>query len=101
GNIPIATKAFHFKELQMMYDYWRKNKVKRQKVRKQAQGLLQSGKSAGPSNLSGKEQIEVDIKRLELEKLQKEVKPPATRPPEEDYKISLNPDEEIPNEPIL
>ena len=36
-----------------------------------------------------------------LEKLQKEVRPPATRPPEEDYKISLNPDEEIPHEPIL
>ena len=41
------------------------------------------------------------MKRLELEKLKREVNPPETRPPEEDYKISLNPDEEIPNEPIL
>ena len=100
-DIPIANKAFHFKELQKMYDDWGKNKVMRQNVLKQAQGLLQSGKSAGPSGLSEKEQIEIDIKRLELEKLQKEVRPPATRPPEEDYKISLNPDEEIPHEPIL
>ena len=100
-DIPIANKAFHFKELQKMYDDWGKNKVMRQNVLKQAQGLLQSGKSAGPNGLSEKEQIEIDIKRLELEKLQKEVRPPATRPPEEDYKISLKPDEEIPNEPIL
>ena len=100
-DIPLANKAFHFKELQKMYDDWGKNKVMRQNVLKQAQGLLQSGKSAGPSGLSEKEQIEIEIKRLELEKLQKEVRPPATRPPEEDYKISLNPDEEIPNEPIL
>ncbi|PZQ88857.1 MAG: hypothetical protein DI542_10120 [Acinetobacter johnsonii] len=100
-DIPIANKAFHFKELQKMYDDWGKNKVMRQNVLKQAQGLLQSGKSASPSGLSEKEQIEIDIKRLELEKLQKEVRPPATRPPEEDYKISLKPDEEIPHEPIL
>lgn len=100
-DIPLANKAFHFKELQKMYDEWGKNKVMRQNVLKQAQGLLQSGKSAGPSGLSEKEQIEIDIKRLELEKLKREVNPPKTRPPEEDYKISLNPDEEIPNEPIL
>ncbi len=100
-DIPIANKAFHFKELQKMYDDWGKNKVMRQNVLKQAQGLLQSGKSAGPSGLSEKEQIEIEIKRLELEKLQKEVRPPATRPPEEDYKVELRPDEEIPNEPIL
>ena len=100
-DIPIANKAFHFKELQKMYDDWGKNKVMRQNVLKQAQGLLQSGKSAGPSGLSEKEQIEIDIKRLELEKLQREVNPPKSRPPEEDYKISLNPDEEIPHEPIL
>lgn len=100
-DIPIANKVFHFKELQKMYDDWGKNKVMRQNVLKQAQGLLQSGKSAGPGGLSEKEQIEIDIKRLELEKLKREVNPPESRPPEEDYKISLNPDEEIPNEPIL
>ena len=100
-DIPLANKAFHFKELQKMYDEWGKNKVMRQNVLKQAQGLLQSGKSAGPSGLSEKEQIEIDIKRLELEKLQREVNPPKSRPPEEDYKISLKPDEEIPDEPIL
>ncbi|MCU4327382.1 DUF2280 domain-containing protein [Acinetobacter johnsonii] len=100
-DIPVANKAFHFKELQKMYDDWGKNKVMRQNVLKQAQGLLQSGKSAGPSGLSEKEQIEIEMKRLELEKLKREVNPPESRPPEEDYKISLNPDEEIPHEPIL
>jgi len=100
-DIPVANKAFHFKELQKMYDDWGKNKVMRQNVLKQAQGLLQSGKSAGPSGLSEKEQIEIEMKRLELEKLKREVNPPESRPPEEDYKISPNPDEEIPNEPIL
>ena len=100
-DIPVANKAFHFKELQKMYDDWGKNKVMRQNVLKQAQGLLQSGKSAGPSGLSEKEQIEIEMKRLELEKLKREVNPPESRPPEEDYKISLKPDEEIPNEPIL
>ena len=100
-GIPLANKAVRLNELQKMYDDWGKNKVMRQNVLKQAQGLLQSGKSAGPSGLSEKEQIEIEIKRLELEKLQKEVRPPATRPPEEDYKVELRPDEEIPNEPIL
>lgn len=100
-DIPVANKAFHFKELQKMYDEWGKNKVMKQNVLKQAQGLLQSGKSTGPSGLSEKEHIEIEMKRLELEKLKREVNPPETRPPEEDYKISLNPDEEIPDEPIL
>lgn len=100
-DIPIANKAFHFKELQQMYGEYSKNKVMRTKVLKQAQGLIQMGSSTGSSGLSEKEQIEIEIKRLELEKLKREVNPPETRPPEEDYKISLEPDEEIPNEPIL
>jgi hypothetical protein len=98
-DIPIANKAFHFKELQQMYGDYTKNKVMKAKVLKQAQGLIQMG--ACPSGLSEKEQIEIEMKRLELEKLKREVNPPESRPPEEDYKISLKPDEEIPNEPIL
>ncbi len=99
-DIPIANKAFHFKELQQMYGDYTKNKVMKAKVLKQAQGLIQMS-NAGSGGLSEKEQIEIEMKRLELEKLKREVNPPETRPPEEDYKISLNPDEEIPNEPIL
>lgn len=99
-DIPIANKAFHFKELQQMYGDYTKNKVMKAKVLKQAQGLIQMG-SGGSSGLSEKEQIEIEMKRLELEKLKREVNPPKTRSPEEDYKISLKPDEEIPNEPIL
>ena len=100
-DIPIANKAFHFKELQKMYDDWGKNKVMRQNVLKQAQGLLQSGKSAGPSGLSEKEQIELEIKKLELEEIKRQVNPPKERPPEEDYRLDLKPDEELPHEPIL
>ena len=100
-DIPIANKAFHFKELQQMYGDYTKNKVMKAKVLKQAQGLIQMGNGTGSSGLSEKEQIEIEMKRLELEKLKREVNPPKTRPPEEDYKISLNPDEEIPDEPIL
>lgn len=100
-DIPIANKAFHFKELQKMYDEWGTNKFMKQTVLKQAQGLLQSGGAVGKSNLSAKEEVELQIKRLELEKLQREVNPPKERPPEEDYKLPLEPDEDIPNEPIL
>ena len=99
-DIPIANKAFHFKELQQMYGDYTKNKAMRAKVLKQAQGLIQMG-SSSPSGLSEKDQVELEMKRLELEKLRIEMNPPKTRPPEEDYKISLSPDEEIPNEPIL
>ncbi|MFW1955868.1 DUF2280 domain-containing protein [Acinetobacter guillouiae] len=98
-DIPIANKAFHFKELQQMYGDYTKNKVMKAKILKQAQGLIQMGDC--PSGLSEKEQIEIEMKRLELEKLKREVNPPESRPPKEDYKISLKPDEEIPNEPIL
>ena len=99
-DIPIANKAFHFKELQQMYGDYTKNKAMRAKVLKQAQGLIQMG-SSSPSGLSEKDQVELEMKRLELEKLRIEMNPPKTAPPEEDYKISLSPDEEIPNEPIL
>lgn len=50
---------------------------------------------------SEKETLELEIKRLELEKLKREVNPPKIDTPDEDYKVSLKPDEEIPNEPIL
>ena len=99
-DIPLANKAFHFKELQRMYEDYSKNKVMKAKVLKQAQGLIQIG-NAGQTGISEKELLEIEMKRLELEKLKREINPPETRPPEEDYKISLNPDEEIPNEPIL
>ena len=38
---------------------------------------------------------------LEVEKLRREVKPPKEKPPEEDYRLPIEPDEGIPNEPIL
>ncbi|MCH4243742.1 DUF2280 domain-containing protein [Acinetobacter gerneri] len=101
-NIPIANKAFHFKELQSIYEDYSKNKVMRTKVLKQAQGLIQMGATGKTSNsLSEKELIELEMKRLELEKLRKEVNPPDIKPPEEDYKVVLRPDEDIPDEPIL
>lgn len=100
-DIPLANKAFHFKELQKMYDDWGKNKMMKANVLKQAQGLIQMGGSSAKGGISAKEEVELQIKRLELEKLQREVSPPKERPPEEDYKLPLEPDEDIPNEPIL
>ena len=58
-------------------------------------------KQDGKDGLSPKEQLEIQIKELELKKLQREIDPPAAETPDEDYKVSLKPDEEIPNEPIL
>lgn len=58
-------------------------------------------KQDGKDGLSPKEQLEIQIKELELKKLQREIDPPKAETPDEDYKVSLQPDEEIPNEPIL
>ena len=58
-------------------------------------------KQDGKDGLSPKEQLEIQIKELELKKLQREIDPPKAENPDEDYKVSLKPDEEIPNEPIL
>lgn len=74
-DIPIANKAFHFKELQKMYDGWGKDKVRRQNVLKQAQGLLQSGRSAGKDGEAlqttvvhaTQEQVEAAVKKAQEE----------------------------------
>ena len=60
-------------------------------------GLTNSDSNA-PSN--EKEAIELEIKRLELEKIKREINPPAINAPDKDY-IVLRPDEEIPSDPIL
>lgn len=60
---------------------------------------LSNSDSNAPSNQ--KESIELEIKRLELERIRREINPPKVDTPDEDYTISLTPDEEIPNEPIL
>lgn len=56
----------------------------------------QNNKGGNSEANQTKAEVELEIKKLELLKLQREV-----NPPEEDYKLVLNPDEEIPNEPIL
>ena len=38
---------------------------------------------------------------LELEEIKRRVNPPKEKPPEEDYRLDLKPDEELPHEPIL
>lgn len=57
--------------------------------------------SSSDSAISAKDEIELEIKRLELEKLKRDVNPTPERTPDEDYKIELKPDEEVPSEPIL
>ena len=56
----------------------------------------QNNKGGNSEANQTKAEVELEIKKLELQKLQREV-----NPSEEDYKLVLNPDEEIPNEPIL
>lgn len=38
---------------------------------------------------------------LELEKLKREINPPEERPPTDDYRLPIEPDEDMPHEPIL
>lgn len=45
--------------------------------------------------------IDLEIKKLELEKLKREINPPKTKAPDADYRLPLNPDEDIPSDPIL
>lgn len=51
-----------------------------------------------PSDTS---EIDIQIKLLELQKLQREVNPPKVNAPDDDYKLPLTPDEPIPDDPIL
>lgn len=74
-----------------------------QKFEGASAGLLNASLIAREINIASNSSSDIDleIKKLELEKLRKEVKPEAVRAPDEDYKLPLSPDEEIPDEPIL
>lgn len=61
----------------------------------------EESKSDQKDSMSEKAQIELEIKKLELEEIKRRVNPPKDKPPEEDYRLDLKPDEELPNEPIL
>ena len=106
--IPIANKRYRLQLLQGLVDEYPNNPVFTPKWIEQAakeMGAQQSHPVVNPVTGSVEAQtkasVELEIKKLELEKLQREVNPPKERPPEEDYKLPLEPDEDIPNEPIL
>lgn len=114
--IPLANKRYRLQLLQGLVEKYPDNPVLMPKWIEQAAkemgGLYTNrqeinGTSGGPVKTENPEEaqtkaeVELEIKKLELQKLQREVNPPEYRPPEEDYKLVLNPDEEIPNEPIL
>lgn len=99
-----------------LYKYYREilDKAKIQANMKMAQCLFQQAQNgstpaaifwlkiqAGWNERKFTDEIDLEIKKLELEKLRKEVKPEAVRAPDEDYKLPLPYDEEIPDEPIL
>lgn len=99
-----------------LYKYYRVvlDKAKIQANMKMAQCLFQQAQNgstpaaifwlkiqAGWNERKFTDEIDLEIKKLELEKLKKEVTPEAIRPPDEDYKLPLPYDEEIPDEPIL
>lgn len=56
--------------------------------------------NASNAAASEKENIELEIRRLELEKIKREVNPAAIAAPDKDY-VVLRPDEEIPSDPIV
>ena len=58
------------------------------------------GLSNGDSSISSKDSIELEIKKLELEKLRREINPPRADTPDKDY-VVLSPDEDVPSDPIL
>ncbi|HIH5333019.1 DUF2280 domain-containing protein [Acinetobacter baumannii] len=97
-DIPLANKAYRLKELQKMYEKAGKNVQLRQSLIKLAR---EESKSDQKDSMSEKAQIELEIKKLELEEIKRRVNPPKDKPPEEDYRLDLKPDEELPNEPIL
>ena len=81
-----------------MYEKAGKNVQLRQSLIKLAR---EESKSDQKDSMSEKAQIELEIKKLELEEIKRRVNPPKEKPPEEDYRLDLKPDEELPNEPIL
>lgn len=107
--IPLANKRYRLQLLQGLVEKYPDNPVLMPKWIEQAakeMGGLYTNRqviTGGSSSEEGqtKAEVELEIKKLELQKLQREVNPPEHRPPDEDYKLVLNPDEEIPNEPIL
>lgn len=104
--IPVANKRYRLQKIQNLLDAYPNNPVLTPKWLELAakevstqQAIIIPTKD-NPVHQT-KASVELEIKKLELEKLKREVNPPKEKPPEEDYKISLNPDEDIPNEPIL
>lgn len=107
-DIPIANKYYRLKQYQSQLDRTRNVKTALKILEQAAKDI--GGQFSNRQEIAGgdggegrqtKAEVELEIKKLELQKLQREVNPPEYRPPEEDYKLVLNPDEEIPNEPIL
>ena len=107
-DIPIANKYYRLRQYQKYLDKTRNVKTGMKLLEQAAkdiggqfsnrqEGAASNGGDAGQT----KADVELEIKKLELQKLQREVNPPEHRPPGEDYKLVLNPDEEIPDEPIL
>ncbi|MEG2264222.1 MAG: DUF2280 domain-containing protein [Acinetobacter sp.] len=100
-NIPSANKAVQLKILDKLVQKNKSNVVMTIKLIDQIGKITKDFGGTGGAKNTDRASVELEIKRLELEKLQREVNPPKERPPEEDYKLPLEPDEDIPNEPIL
>ncbi|VXA55323.1 conserved hypothetical protein [Acinetobacter proteolyticus] len=97
-DIPIVNKFYRLREIQKMYEKAGKNVQLRQSLIKLAR---EESKSDQKDSMTEKSLIELEIKKLELEEMKRRVNPPKEKPPEEDYRLDLKPDEELPHEPIL
>lgn len=105
-DIPIANKHFRLKQYDKLLGRNIKNTVMSLRILEQAAKEMSAQQTvvtptAQNNQTQTKAEVELEIKKLELEKLRKEVNPPDIKPPEEDYRVVLNPDEDIPNEPVL
>lgn len=104
--IPVANKRYRLQQIQNLLDEHPNNPVFTPKWLELAAKEMSIQQTVAtptvPNNqVQTKAEVELEIKKLELEKLRKEVNPPDIKPPEEDYRVVLNPDEDIPDEPIL
>lgn len=104
--IPVANKRYRLQKIQNLLDEFPNNPVFTPKwLELAAKEMSAQPVVINPQKNNSEPQtkavVELEIKKLELEKLRREVNPPEVRPPGEDYKLTLSPDEAIPNEPIL
>lgn len=100
-NIPSANKSVQLQILDKLITKNKANPIMAIKLIEQINKITKEFGGNSEIKTTDKASVDLEIRKLELEKLKREVNPPEVRPPDEDYKVVLRPDEDIPDEPIL